>query len=208
MSSDLILQEMELVTLLPPECSVALKEWAVAVDAMGDGRQIMILRKGGIHRDDKDFRMVHPEFLLFPTYEHQRPDLLKPEYRDDLDRTLVEDDVPGLVTMGLWCELTEVFELRDVDTLQTLSAFHIWTDDYASKRLHWRPKYPLTVALMRVYRLQQPQALPILEEYDGCKSWVELGQDVPLGYMAPVLSEAEYESKATAVRDTLATVSV
>ena len=87
--------------------------------------------------------------------------------------------------------------------LDTLSEFHIWTDNYAQARLHCRPKSPLTVALLRVYELQQPQALPILDEYNGCKSWVELGQDVPLGFMTPALSDSEYETKADEIRKAL-----
>ena len=196
------------MTLKPPTSTVALKEWAVAVDALAAGRQIIVMRKGGIHREDKDFRMVHPEFLLFPTFLHQKAELVKPEYHADLERTLEDDDVPGLVTLGKWCELTDVFELRDQATLGLLSPFHIWTDDYAVKRLYWRPKYPLTVALLRVYELQQPQAVPILDEYEGCKSWVPLGQDVPLGYMKPVLGDEEYAQRAERIKETLAAVEV
>ena len=188
--------------LLPPESDLALKEWAVAVKALSTGAQIVVLRKGGIHKDDKDFRIVHPEFLLYPTYEHQKQELLKPESHALLEETLAEDDVPGLVTLGYWCQVTYKFELRDEAVLDSLSEHHIWTDDYAQKRLHWRPKQPLTVALLRVYELQQPQALPLLDEYDGCKSWVELGQDVPLGNMSAVLSDSDYEAKADAIRAT------
>lgn len=191
------------MTFLPAVSTLALKEWAVAVNALSSGRQIMVLRKGGIHRDDKDFRIVHPEFLLFPTYEHQAPDLLKEQYRGDLAETLQEDDVEGLVTVSAWTEVSEVIELRAEATLSKLSQYHIWTDDYAQKRLHWRPKYPLTVALLRVYTLQQPQAIPVLEEYIGCKSWVELGQEVPLGLMEPVLSDAEFRERAGAIKETL-----
>ena len=50
---------------------MALKEWAVVVEIMGSGRQILTLRKGGIHPSDKNFRVLHKEFLLYPTYEHQ-----------------------------------------------------------------------------------------------------------------------------------------
>ena len=167
-------------------------------------KQIMILRKGGIHRDDKEFRVVHPEFLLYPTFEHQKAELLRQQFHDDLAKTLEEDDVEGLVTLSSWSEVTDVFELRDDEMLGRLSPFHIWTNDYAGKRLHWRPKHPLTVALLRVYRLQQPQVLPVLDEYVGCKSWVELGQDVPLGYMSPVLGDAEYRDRADAIRQVLA----
>lgn len=188
---------------LPPASNLALKEWAVAVRALAQGKQVLILRKGGIHKDDKEFRIVHPEFLLYPTYEHQNAGLIKAEHHRDLAQTLEENDVPGLVTLAYFCQVTDKFELRDEDVLETISPYHIWTNEYAQKRLHWRPKQPLTVALLRVYQLQQPQALPVLDEYSGCKSWVELGQDVPLGYMKPVLSDQAYESKADIVRQTL-----
>ena len=189
--------------LLPPVSDLALKEWAVAVRALGCGEQAMIIRKGGIHRDDRDFRLVHPEFLLFPTYLHQKAELVKPDQHDALRRTQSEDDVAGLVELGYFCQVAERFELRDEAALDRLSEFHIWTDDYARKRLHWRPKQPLTVALLRVYELQQPQALPVLDEYSGCKSWVELGQDVPLGAMTPVLGDAEFDRVRDAVTSTL-----
>ena len=64
---------------LPQVSDLALKEWAVAVKSLGRGEQVIILRKGGIHREDRDFRLVHPLFLLYPTYEHQKAELIKPE---------------------------------------------------------------------------------------------------------------------------------
>ncbi len=66
---------------LPVVSSLALKEWAVAVKSLGRGDQVIVLRKGGIHREDRDFRLVHPQFLLYPTYEHQRVELIKPDVR-------------------------------------------------------------------------------------------------------------------------------
>ncbi len=186
--------------LLPASSDLALKEWAVAVKALAVGEQILILRKGGIHRDDKQFRVVHPEFLLYPTYEHQRTDLVKPTYADSLHETLNENDVAGLVTLSCWCAVTDKFEVSEQDVLDSVAAHHIWTTDYANKRLHWRPKQPITVVLLRAYMMQQPQALPVLDEYGGCKSWVELGQDVPLGSLTPVLSDAQYEAHAAPIR--------
>ena len=189
--------------LLPPESNLALKEWAVAVRALARGSQVLILRKGGIRKEDKEFRIVHPEFLLYPTYEHQKPELLKEEAHGDLEQTLEENDIPGLVTLFYWCQVSDKFEVHDEAVLDRISPHHIWTDDYAQKRLHWRPSQPLTVALLRVYKLQQPQALPILEEYVGCTSWVELGQDLPLGTMSPVLSDEAYQEKAEVIRHAL-----
>lgn len=189
--------------LLPPDSNLALKEWAVAVKALAAGKQILILRKGGIHKADKEFRVVHPEFLLYPTYEHQNADLVKSANHADLQQTLREDDVPGLVTLGCWCVVTDKFQVSEQTALDRLAQHHIWTTDYANKRLRWRPKQPLTVALLRVYTMQQPQALPVLPDYGGCKSWVDLGQDVPLGNMTPVLDDAAYEAQAAAIRSAL-----
>lgn len=188
---------------LPSISDTALKEWASAVETLGRGEQILVLRKGGIHREDRDFRFVYPEFLLFPTYEHQKEELIKPEFHAVLRDTYNDSSVADTVNFKYFCHVTDKFELRDEDDLDRISGLHIWTDDYAHKRLHWRPKQPLTVALLRVYELQDNRSLPVLPEYSGCKSWVELGKEVALGDITPVLSDAEYENKAEAVRNAL-----
>ena len=188
---------------LPQVSDIALKEWAVAVKSLGSGDQVLILRKGGIHREDRDFRLVHPLFLLYPTYEHQKAELIKPEIHTALEQTLTDADGASLIHFRYFCQVTDRFELRDEATLDSVSAWHIWSEEYARKRLHWRPSQPLTVALLRVYELQQPQTLPVLAEYSGCKSWVELGRDVSLGLMQPVLSDEAYESRADEVRSIL-----
>ena len=188
---------------LPSVSDTALKEWAAAVKTLGRGEQIIVLRKGGIHRADRDFRFVHPEFLLFPTYEHQKAELIKTEYHDTLRDTYNDSGSGESVDFTYFCQVTDKFELRDESDLDRISDFHIWTDDYAHKRLHWRPKQPLTVALLRVYELQQTQSLPILAEYSGCKSWVELGSDVSLGSMTPVMDDAEYERQSGVIRQAL-----
>ncbi len=188
---------------LPISSRLALKEWAVAVKALAKGEQILILRKGGIHREDKAFRVVHPKFLLFPTYEHQNRDLIRAGSHDDLEQTLAEYDNSEKVDFGYWCEVTDKFEVSEQTALDEIAPYHIWTSDYANKRLRWRPKQPLTIALLRMYSLEQPQALPVLGEYGGCKSWVDLAEDVHLGDMTPVLSDDEYEAQAKVIRAAL-----
>ena len=46
----------------------ALKEWAVVCRALEEGRQIVLLRKGGILEYRQSFKVKHDRFLLFPTY--------------------------------------------------------------------------------------------------------------------------------------------
>ena len=121
-------------------CRIALKEWAVAVKALDRGEQIMLLRKGGIREEGKDFRVIHPEFLLYPTFEHQKDELLQEKYHQDLRQVLSEAQGGDTITFSHWAGVEEVIELTEQDKLDTLSPYHIWSDDYAQKRLHWKPK--------------------------------------------------------------------
>ena len=188
---------------LPTSSGLALKEWAVAVEALAKGEQILVIRKGGIDRSDKNFRVVHPSFLLYPTFEHQRQDLVMASSHADLQQTISENENPEKVKLQYWCEVTDKFEVSEQDVLDSIAPYHIWTTDYANKRLNWRPKQPLTVALLRVYSAESPQRLEVFEEYGGCKSWVELRQDVHLGSLTPVLADEAYESKADVIRNAL-----
>ena len=72
--------------------------------------------------------------------------------------------------------------------------------DYAQKRLHWKPRHPLSVILLRVYRLEEPRMLPYLERYSGCKSWVELAEEVSLGQLTPTLTQEEFNTRVTGVK--------
>src|SRR5205823_8851132 len=53
--------------------SVGFKEWAMVCEALGRGRQSIILRKGGIAEGRDGFSFKHNEFLLFPTWFHEQP---------------------------------------------------------------------------------------------------------------------------------------
>ena len=63
---------------MKPKSRMALKEWAVVVRAVREGRQILLLRKGGLADENGVFQLKEREFFLYPTYEHQKAALLKP----------------------------------------------------------------------------------------------------------------------------------
>jgi len=56
---------------------IAFKEWAVTVRALAEGEQLLTLRKGGIREPDKHFQLEHDRFFLYPTFDHQRTDLVR-----------------------------------------------------------------------------------------------------------------------------------
>lgn len=184
-------------------CAQALKEWAVTVQALAEGTQIILLRKGGIREEDREFRVEQPSFLLYPTYEHQRADLLQPAYRPDLEALLASAPPGDRLRFEYWAEVTDVYETLDASEVAALTPLHIMTENYAEERLRWRPKKPLYVVLVRVYRLPAVYLLPCTPAYGGCKSWVELERAIPLENITPVLDDAAYAAKRDAVRAAL-----
>jgi hypothetical protein len=183
-------------------CTVALKEWAVTVQALGQGAQIVLLRKGGIREENKEFRVEHQRFLLYPTYEHQRADLLQPPYQAALEAVLAAAPPPDTLRLEYWAEVTDVYETLDHADVEALAPHYIFTTNYAEERLRWRPKKPLYILLLRTYRLPEPMTLPLQPGYGGCKSWVQLERPVPL-LGAPVLDDGAYAARRAAVRAAL-----
>ena len=168
----------------------ALKEWAVAVRALERGDTALVVRKGGIR--EKAFAVPQTRFLLLPGYEHQRPELVKPEFRSILN------GIPDLTDYGplrfsSFAEVVGAYEVSEAEDLAALDGHHMWTHEYAESRFRWRPKKPLTFLALRTYLLPETVELPFREEYGGCKSWIELGEAVSAEGARPALSNEEFE---------------
>lgn len=182
------------------EQSIALREWAVAVQALEEGRQIIVLRKGGIAEETKEFRLESPEFYLFPSFEHQRSHLVKLEARDTVTKMLANiSALTERVHLTSYAEVVQDIEVTDSETLQRLDDLHIWTEDYAEERLKWKRTKPLHVLILRIYKLDTPLDIPMRESYGGCKSWLWL-EDISAMQKSPVLDDAEFEKQAEVVR--------
>ena len=194
--------------MLPERCQIALKEWAITVRSLAQGEQILLLRKGGIHEDGKDFRVIHPDFLLYPTYEHQREDLLKSERQPALRQLLSDTPRSDSITFTHWARAEEIIEVEEQERVDDLSPYHIWTDEYAQSRLRWKPMLPLSILLLRVYRMEQPATVPYIKEYGGCTSWVEILPRINLGQLEPVLDDAEFTRQVDAIKGSLGLVRV
>jgi hypothetical protein len=189
--------------MLPDRCQIALKEWAVTVHSLAQGQQVLLLRKGGIHEEGRDFRVIHPEFLLYPTYEHQREDLLKPAQQLTLRRLLSDAPRGAEITFTHWARAEEIIEVSDQDKVDDLSPHHIWTGEYAQSRLRWKPMLPLSILLLRVYRMEHPVTVPFIPEYGGCTSWVEVIPNISLGNLQPVLTDREFQLRVDAIKGSL-----
>lgn len=123
---------------------VALKEWASAIEALTEGRQIMLMRKGGIAEETKRFELKSHSFYLYPTYEHQRRELLKEQHRDLVEHTLIDwKDNAREIGLTAYAEAVHDLEIHDLNQLELLYPYHIWSEGLAAERLRWKAKEPL-----------------------------------------------------------------
>lgn len=182
----------------------ALKEWASAIQALENGRQIMVMRKGGIVEETKHFELKSPAFYLYPTYEHQRKELIKSSDQSYVEESLAEW-VPEASTVRItsYAEVTQDLEIRDQEMLDRLLEYHMWTADFAESRLKWKKKDPLHVLILRVYRLQEPMEIPVLPEYNGCRSWISIPNGLVPREMTPVLNVADFAEQVQKINETL-----
>jgi hypothetical protein len=188
---------------LPPASRTALKEWAVACEALGRGEQVLLLRKGGISEEGRAFRIEHPEFLLFPTFEHQRPDLLKEPAQPALANVLATRGSTETIPLKFWAIVAEVFEVTEPEQLAAVTDLHIWSDEYALSRLRWKPRQPLQLLALRVYSLPTTVKLPARPEYGGCKSWLTLAEPIVVEGARPVLDDERFAERVSSIRRAL-----
>ncbi|MEA2298171.1 MAG: hypothetical protein QOF77_1107 [Solirubrobacteraceae bacterium] len=188
---------------------IAFKEWAVTVRALAEGEQLLTLRKGGVREPGKHFRVEHERFFLYPTFDHQRCDLVRESHQPELRRALEEGvwadgepsvhqlhhgpsvQPPDRVRIRAWAEIAAQYTVTDSRTVDALSPFYVWTPDYAEKRLEWKRRHPLHVLLLRTYRIPRPVTVKVKDEYGGCRSFLELQRDLPFEG-TPVLSDEEF----------------
>jgi hypothetical protein len=183
--------------------TLALKEWAVVVHALGSGKQTLLLRKGGLHERHGWFATEPTEFFLFPTYVHQMAQGVVSEVAADLRMVTVARAPADQLVIHHYATVEELVWLDSHDCLTTLSGLHCWTPETIAQRFAYGKTPGLYLFMLRVYRLLQAHTLPLLKRYGGCRSWVELAEALGTTGATPVLSDAAFAERRREIRDRL-----
>ncbi len=182
---------------------IAFKEWAVVVDALGRGEQIVILRKGGIAEGHGGFRPEHERFWLFQTLFHQQRESVVPSAQQRYDAIAPSFPPSDRLRLEFFCEVAETRRLESLADAERLRGQHIWRDEVVAERFDWGRDKSLYAMAVRVSRLPQPVELPMLAGYGGCKSWIELEGAPDVSVAKPALDEAAFRVKLERFQATL-----
>ncbi|QBI21733.1 DUF1802 family protein [Egibacter rhizosphaerae] len=186
--------------------TLALKEWAAVARALLDGRQTLLLRKGGIHEKRFEAAAADDEggFLIFPTVAHSHAERVRTEHRDVLDRGAEDVDGDASVLVRCGVRLVDAVPVQRPERLPEVADLHVWTDESVrTDRLEFRPKHPLHALVVRAFALPEPVRLEKTAEHRGCRSWLQLPLHWDGRSGTPVHEPGRLVQNAARVRDTL-----
>ncbi|MEQ9459555.1 MAG: DUF1802 family protein [Phycisphaeraceae bacterium] len=186
--------------------TTALKDWSAITTLLAQGHVCLTLRKGGIHEPSGPgvFELEHSQFLLYPAFEHQKPEGLREDLRHLVDATPIPE--PQQITLTAWAQAAAIHPVPDRALLDPLRDLLPWSDAMINMRFDYKPDRPVYAVLLRVVRLPSPvEGVTNHPEYRGCRSWVPLRPEhetiPPTGI--PALTETQLAEALTRLEATL-----
>jgi len=174
--------------------NIAFKEWAVVVDALGAGEQILLIRKGGIREEKGQFQLYHREFWLFPTQFHESEQSVIPSKRPTLQE-LAKKGTQDHVDVEYYAIADPIFKIQQSEIIDFLQGKHILSQNVLRERFEFGRENGFYAIIARVYRLPQIEKITLREEYSGCKSWIELDRSLSTNGLVPVIPDREFEDQ-------------
>ena len=148
--------------------SIGFKEWALVCEALGEGRQSIILRKGGIAEGRDGFAFQHREFFLFPTFFHEQLERVR------FPGAGLPEPAPNEIEIRYFVKVEATRILTDWEEVRALEPRHILEESVVRERFEYDDAPGVNVAFVRTFRLEPVWRFPDAKAYGGCRSWVQL----------------------------------
>ncbi|NYB51766.1 MAG: DUF1802 family protein [Methanobacteriaceae archaeon] len=157
-----------------------LNEWNATVEALGQGKQSILIRK---------YKTNLQEFILYPTISYALKegslDSFKKEYQSFVEENALPTIDDKKMEIKYYARLEAIIE-KPITRIGGLSKFHIWTNDHVKSYLHNKKGF---VWILRVHKLKEP----IMAERTRGMRYANLLEEVSLEGIKPVLSDSEFD---------------
>ena len=161
------------------EITKCLNEWNATLEALGQGKQTILIRKYGTTLN---------EFLLYPTISYANKDDVLDSFQDDCKNFVKTNLLPAgenrKYEVKYYATVEEVIEKAST-RIGAFNKFHIWTRDHVKNYLG---RKEAKIWILRVYKLDKPQ---MLKRSNGML-YANVDKPVKLEGK-PVLSDAEFD---------------
>lgn len=112
--------------------AIGFKEWALVCEALGNGRQSVIIRKGGIAEGRDGFAFQHREFFLFPTFFHEQLNRVR------LAKAALPEPTPNEIEIRYLARLEEARVMTDWEEVRSLEPLHVLREEVVRERFEYR----------------------------------------------------------------------
>ncbi len=157
-----------------------LKEWNATVEAMGQGKQSLLIRT---------YKTTLKEFLLYPTVSYALKDNYLESFQKKHQSFVEENALPkkkgDKVEIKYYATLENIAE-KSAQSTGRLQKYYIWTPEHVKSYLRNQKAY---VWALRVYELKEPF---MAEPTPGAIRYANLKREVSLEGIKPVLSDSEF----------------
>ena len=159
------------------EITKCLNEWNATIEALGQGKQTILIRK---------YRTTLKEFLLYPTVSYALKNNVLDSFQDpDFAKdNLLPTCEDGTYKIKYYATVESVIE-KPSSRSGTFNKFHIWTRDHVNDYLG---RKPAQIWILRVYELDEPQML----KRNRAIRYANVDHPVELEGK-PVLSDSEFD---------------
>ena len=157
------------------EITKCLNEWNATLEALGQGKQTILIRKYGTTLN---------EFLLYPTVSYANKEDILDSFQDkEFAKNNLLPNGDGAYEVKYYATVEEVIE-KPSTRIGAFNKFHIWTRDHVKDYLG---RKEAKIWILRVYKLDNPQ---MLKRNMGMR-YANVEHPVKLEGK-PVLSDAEF----------------
>ena len=130
------------------EITKCLNEWNATIEALGQGKQTILIRKYGTTLN---------EFLLYPTISYANKDNVLDSFQDKkfVKNNLLPAGENRTYEVKYFATVEEVIE-KPSTRIGAFNKFHIWTREHVKDYLG---RKKAKIWILRVYKLNKPQIL-------------------------------------------------
>lgn len=169
-----------------PEITKCLNEWNATVEALGQGKQTILIRNYGTNL---------PNFILYPTVSYANKDdfleSFQPKYRDFVEENALPLNEKSKFLVKYFAKVEKVIE-KPVSRVGSLKNHYIWTSEHVKSYMN-TPK--AKVWILRVYELEEP----VMAGRTRGMRYANLLEPVSLEGIKPVLSDAEFNKITSSI---------
>ena len=157
-----------------------LNEWNATIEALGQGKQSILIRKYGTNVTD---------FLLYPTVSYALKDdyldSFQEDYKDFVKNNTYPNKKDSKLEVKYYAKVEKVVE-KSSSRIGTLNNYHIWTRNHVKSYLG---NSKAQIWILRVYELDEPQ---YLTRTRGMK-YANVDKEISIENLKPVLSDDDFE---------------